>query len=51
MNNRSFDSFKLSKLKVTEDFIVLIDANLNHKDDVTARGKVDEKSWITIMKD
>ena len=44
VNNRSFDSFKLSKLKVAEDFIVLIDANLNHKEDVAARGKVDEKS-------
>ena len=43
VNNRSFDSFKLSKLKVAEDFIVLIDANLNHKVDVAARGKVDEK--------
>ena len=43
VNNRSFDSFKLSKLKVAEDFIVLIDANLNHKEDVAARGKIDEK--------
>ena len=43
VNNRSFDSFKLSKLKIAEDFIVLIDANLNHKEDVAARGKVDEK--------
>ena len=43
VNNRSFDSFKLSKLKVAEDFIVLIDANFNHKEDVAARGKVDEK--------
>ena len=43
INNRSFDNFKLSKLKKTEDLIVLIDANFNHKEDIIARGKIDNK--------
>lgn len=43
INNRSFDNFKLSKLKITEDLIVLIDANFNHKEDLIVRGKIDKK--------
>ena len=42
INNRSFDNLKLSKLKITEDLIVLIDGNFNHKEDVLTRGKIDK---------
>ena len=41
INNRTFDFFKTNKIDVSEDFIVLIDANLNHKEDVVLRGKID----------
>lgn len=41
VNNRSYDEFKLSKLKKSNDYIVLLDTNLNHKEDVIIRGKVD----------
>ncbi len=43
INNRSFDNFKLSNLKITENLIVLIDGNFNHKEDIATRGYVDEK--------
>lgn len=43
INNRSFDNFKLSNLKVTENLIVLIDGNFNHKEDIVSRGYVDVK--------
>ena len=41
VNNRSYDELKFSKLKKSNDYIVLLDANLNHKEDVIFRGKVD----------
>ena len=41
VNNRSYDELKFSKLKISNDYIVLLDANLNHKEDVIFRGKVD----------
>tara|TARA_B100000900_G_scaffold400726_1_gene404661 strand:+ start:1646 stop:2860 length:1215 start_codon:yes stop_codon:yes gene_type:complete len=40
VNNRSFDEFKLSKLEISNDYIVLLDTNLNHKEDIIIRGKV-----------
>ena len=42
INNRTFDFFKTNKMDISEDFIVLIDANVNHKEDLVLRGKVDE---------
>ena len=42
VNNKTFDFFKTNKIDISEDFIVLIDANLNHKESVVLRGKVDE---------
>ena len=43
VNSLAYDEFVLSNLKVTNDYIVLIDANLNHKDDVAIRGNLSEE--------
>ena len=43
VNNRSFDNHKLSNLQKTENLIVLIDGNFNHKEDVIVRGHINEE--------
>lgn len=43
VNNRSFDNHKLSNLQKTENLIVLIDGNFNHKEDVVVRGHINEE--------
>ena len=43
VNSLAYDEFVLSNLKVANDYIVLIDANLNHKDDVEIRGYLSEE--------
>ena len=43
VNSLAYDEFMLSNLKVANDYIVLIDANLNHTDDFLIRGKLSEE--------
>ena len=43
INSLAYDEFILSNLKVANDYIVLIDANLNHKDDVAIRGNISKE--------
>ena len=43
VNSLAYDEFLLSNLKITNDYIVLIDPNLNHKDDVATRGFLSEE--------
>lgn len=43
INSRAFDLNKLNKLKISEDYIVFIEADLNHKEDVAIRGVLNEK--------
>lgn len=43
VNSLAYDEFVLSNLKVANDYIVLIDANLNHKDDIAIRGNLSKE--------
>ena len=43
INHRTFDINKISNLKISEDYIVFIEADLNHKEDVAIRGILNEK--------
>jgi len=43
VNSLAYDEFVLSNIKVANDYITLIDVNLNHKDDVATRGNLSEE--------
>ena len=43
INNRAFDMNIVNKLDISEKYIVLIEADLNHKEDVAIRGRLSDE--------
>ena len=46
VNSRTYDRYHDMVSKKSEDYIVLIDANVNHPEDVSMRGKLNEEKII-----